>query len=525
VTISALLYARISITDKHVPKVANQLADLRRLATSRGYAIAGEYVDDGLSAARAENRPDFDRLMRDLPEHRGAVLLATEESRFARNEIEKAGLMLACANASVTWETVRDGTVDPATASGALMATLRGGIDAFESRRKAERQKAANLHRRENGLHYTNGPAPFGWNEDRITLNEPQAELIRSGSVALLAGGSLHSITKDWRASGIAPPRARAWTRVSVLMTLKRWRNAAVVAYQDQPLRDDSAPGNLKPYKIGQWEPILTVADVEAARAIILAKTGTKRIASRLCSGVARCACGEYMIATGANGARAYMCSARIRGLAKPGTVHAGIKAELLEAKVRDELITSYFIAPSSSGPAEDEAKTLASLYERRAAAESAMARLLDQVEAGTLKEREIASRVTKRREAIDQLDGDIARLSAESAHASLLNSIMAEILLAADVVGGKEGKAVRDALEHSDPTQRRHLTNAIVMSWWRMPEFLGEGNEKRLAMQTALGEQFDALPLDQQRHLVRSLLTITVSPGRGIDRVATTPQ
>jgi DNA invertase Pin-like site-specific DNA recombinase len=49
----AALYARVSTTDQH-PEI--QLAALRQLAAQRGWEIAGEYVDHGISGSK-DRRP------------------------------------------------------------------------------------------------------------------------------------------------------------------------------------------------------------------------------------------------------------------------------------------------------------------------------------------------------------------------------------------------------------------------------------------------------------------------------------
>jgi hypothetical protein len=62
-----------------------QLRELREYCERRGLAVAGEYVDTGISGAKAR-RPELDRLMAD-PE-RKAVFLAHHFSRSTRQPIK-----------------------------------------------------------------------------------------------------------------------------------------------------------------------------------------------------------------------------------------------------------------------------------------------------------------------------------------------------------------------------------------------------------------------------------------------------
>lgn len=102
-TETAALYARISTKDEktgyNVEKTADQLAALRKLAGDRQYVVYDMYEDDGISAKDAGQRPEFDRLLADLTAGKFSVILATEDSRLARNNFEKQALMLQCAAA------------------------------------------------------------------------------------------------------------------------------------------------------------------------------------------------------------------------------------------------------------------------------------------------------------------------------------------------------------------------------------------------------------------------------------------
>jgi site-specific DNA recombinase len=53
------LYARVSTLNGQHPEM--QLSELRAYAGRRGWEIAGEYIDEGVSGAR-ERRPALDRL-------------------------------------------------------------------------------------------------------------------------------------------------------------------------------------------------------------------------------------------------------------------------------------------------------------------------------------------------------------------------------------------------------------------------------------------------------------------------------
>ena len=56
------LYGRVSTLNGQCPEM--QLSELREYASRRGWKIAGEYVDEGVSGSK-ESRPELNRLMGD----------------------------------------------------------------------------------------------------------------------------------------------------------------------------------------------------------------------------------------------------------------------------------------------------------------------------------------------------------------------------------------------------------------------------------------------------------------------------
>jgi len=77
----AALYCRVSTIDQH-PET--QLGELRQFAANKGFQVAGEYTDHGVSGTRAR-RPELDRMMDDARRHKFDVLLVWSCDRLARS--------------------------------------------------------------------------------------------------------------------------------------------------------------------------------------------------------------------------------------------------------------------------------------------------------------------------------------------------------------------------------------------------------------------------------------------------------
>jgi hypothetical protein len=78
---TAAIYVRVSTADQHVE---SQLYDLRELAKQRGFHVAKEYEDRGVSGSKAR-RPGLDALMADARRKRFDVVLVAAFDRLARS--------------------------------------------------------------------------------------------------------------------------------------------------------------------------------------------------------------------------------------------------------------------------------------------------------------------------------------------------------------------------------------------------------------------------------------------------------
>src|ERR1022692_4794623 len=77
----AALYMRVSTVDQH-PE--NQLNELRRFAELRGFQIAEEYTDHGVSGTKAR-RPALDRMLKDAHRRKFDVVVVWACDRLARS--------------------------------------------------------------------------------------------------------------------------------------------------------------------------------------------------------------------------------------------------------------------------------------------------------------------------------------------------------------------------------------------------------------------------------------------------------
>jgi DNA invertase Pin-like site-specific DNA recombinase len=82
-TIRVAIYARVS-TVNHGQGVSMQTREVRQFAEARGWQVAGEYVDSGVSGTK-DSRPELNRLTADTHKRRFEVVCVWRFDRFARS--------------------------------------------------------------------------------------------------------------------------------------------------------------------------------------------------------------------------------------------------------------------------------------------------------------------------------------------------------------------------------------------------------------------------------------------------------
>src|ERR1700741_3095080 len=77
------IYARVSTTN-HGQDAGLQTREMWQFAEARGWTLADEYVDSGVSGAK-DSRPELNRLMADAKRRKFDVVLVWKLDRFGRS--------------------------------------------------------------------------------------------------------------------------------------------------------------------------------------------------------------------------------------------------------------------------------------------------------------------------------------------------------------------------------------------------------------------------------------------------------
>jgi len=124
----AAIYARVSTHNGQNPEM--QLGEVRAYCGRRQWAIAGEYVDTGISGSK-EHRPALDRLLSDCRKRRVDAVVVYRYDRFARSVRQLVNALEEFRSLGIDFVSLHDG-VDTSTPNGRLVFGIFASIAEFE---------------------------------------------------------------------------------------------------------------------------------------------------------------------------------------------------------------------------------------------------------------------------------------------------------------------------------------------------------------------------------------------------------
>jgi DNA invertase Pin-like site-specific DNA recombinase len=137
--VRAAIYARVSTSNNgQDPRV--QTREVREYCERRGWQIAGEYVDAGISGAK-DSRPELNKLMADAHRRRFDAVVVWKFDRFARS-VSHLLRALENFNALGVGFVSLSEQIDTSTPTGKMVFTVLGAVAELERSLIAERVRA-----------------------------------------------------------------------------------------------------------------------------------------------------------------------------------------------------------------------------------------------------------------------------------------------------------------------------------------------------------------------------------------------
>lgn len=144
----AAIYARVS-TSNNGQSPEMQTRELNEYCERRGWTLAGEYVDIGISGAK-EKRPELDRLLADAHRRRFDAVVVWKFDRFARSVSHLLRALENFESQGIEFVSLSE-QLDTSTPTGKMVFTVLGAVAELERSLIAERVRAGLRNARAKG--------------------------------------------------------------------------------------------------------------------------------------------------------------------------------------------------------------------------------------------------------------------------------------------------------------------------------------------------------------------------------------
>lgn len=207
---NAVIYARYSSHNQTEQSIEGQLADAHEYAKRNDITIVGEYIDRALTGTK-DQRPDFQRMIKDAEKHQFQLIIVWKLDRFARNRYDSAFYKAKLKKHGVRVVSVMESI--PESPEGIILEGLLESMAEYYSANLSENIKRGQQESVKKGW-YCGGSVPMGYKlqDHKLIEDERTAPIIRELYSRYASGEPLTNIAADFNARGIHTQRGNRFT-------------------------------------------------------------------------------------------------------------------------------------------------------------------------------------------------------------------------------------------------------------------------------------------------------------------------
>lgn len=208
---NGVIYARYSSDNQREESIEGQLRECKEFANRNDITIVDTYIDRAFSA-KTDNRPSFQKMIRDSAKNQFDVIIVWKLDRFARNRYDsahyKAQLRKNGVKVVSATETISEG------AEGIILESVLEGMAEYYSAELAEKVIRGQT---ENAMKckFNGGPVTFGYyidDEQHFQIDEETAPYIIQIYNAYDSGMTMKEIAEDLNNKGVSNSRGGRFT-------------------------------------------------------------------------------------------------------------------------------------------------------------------------------------------------------------------------------------------------------------------------------------------------------------------------
>ena len=227
----AVIYARYSSSSQRDVSIEQQVNACRKYAEANGYEAVKVYADHAMTGTN-DNRPEFQKMIRDSATHAFQYVIVYSLDRFSRNKYDSAIHKHTLKENGVTVlsavENISDGPV------GALMESVLEGFAEYYSKELSQKVKRGMASNAEKCM--VLGSLPLGYQrgaDGRYEIVPAEAETVQEIFKRVASGEVFADIFRDLNGRGILTKTMKPWNRCSLTKLLHNQKYIGVYEYGD----------------------------------------------------------------------------------------------------------------------------------------------------------------------------------------------------------------------------------------------------------------------------------------------------
>ena len=220
---TGVIYARYSTDNQREESIEGQLRECKAFAEKNGIQIVGTYIDRAMSA-KTDNRPDFQKMIKDSAKQQFETVIVWKLDRFARNRYDSAHY-----KSILKRNNVRVLSATEAISQGAEGIILESVLEGMAEYYSAELAEKVIRGQTENALscRFNGGTIPVGYNivNQRFVVNNETAPMVLAAYEMYEEGKTMQEIADYLNVHGLRNTRGTKLTinTVSNLLTNRRY--------------------------------------------------------------------------------------------------------------------------------------------------------------------------------------------------------------------------------------------------------------------------------------------------------------
>ena len=174
---TAVIYARYSCDQQTEQSIEGQLRVCEDYAKAHDILILDTYIDRAMTGTN-DNRPDFQRMIKDSAKRQFQIVLVYKLDRFSRDKYATAVHKHTLKNNGVRLVSAMENIPD--TPEGIILESLLEGMNQYYSAELSQKVKRGMKESRLKG-NFTGGFLPYGYKviDHKVLIDEERAEVVR----------------------------------------------------------------------------------------------------------------------------------------------------------------------------------------------------------------------------------------------------------------------------------------------------------------------------------------------------------